>query len=147
MIKTALSDSVEIMSTYVAFLRALYRIHQDAHWKAQGESYYANHLLFQRIYEATSDSVDEAAEKCLGIFDELDSKEELQSSIVQSFEKRYENLLERSLMAEEAFLKLSEKTYETLKKNDVMTLGLDDMIMAIANNHEVHVYLLKRALK
>ena len=134
-----------MLSYYVAFLRALYQIHQNNHWKCKGTDFYSNHLLFQRLYEETSDNADSAAEKSIGIFKELDTAPELISKIISKYLSN-DNLLEMSLEAEKDFLDYSRKLYLELKADDDMTLGLDDLIMSISNSHESHVYLLEQAL-
>ena len=140
------SDPVALMSFYVGFLRALYNIHQTSHWKTKGNDFYGNHLLFQRLYEATQQSADEAAEKTIGLFDELKNQNEIIKTICQKFSSE-DNYVKTSLEAEQAFLKLSKAIYDKLKSSNVMTLGLDDLVMAIAGRHEVHVYLLKQSLE
>jgi len=86
MIKLAQKASAEeLMASYVAFLRALYHIHQNAHWKVQGSESYGNHLLFQRLYEETQQSVDDAAEKTLGLFDKLADHHKVMLEIVDKF--------------------------------------------------------------
>lgn len=143
------NDPVALMSMYVAFLRALYQIHQNAHWKASGSNFYGNHLLFQRIYEGTQQSADEAAEKTIGLYGELHEMSSNIQEITDKFspEKFDGDLLSASLKAEQTFLALSQTVYNQLKNLKTMTLGLDDLIMSIANRHEVHVYLLKQALE
>jgi DNA-binding ferritin-like protein len=135
---------VEIMSLYVAFLRALYQILQEAHWKSTGTEFYGNHLLFERLYSATQETVDDAAEKTIGVFGELKDYHEIIAELCTKFES--DNLIESCLKAEQMFLAFSQNVYDDLKESGAMTLGLDDMIMSIASKHEVHVYLLKQAL-
>lgn len=149
MIKVAQdSNPVTLMSLYVAYLRALYQLHQNAHWKTKGSNFYGNHLLFQRLYEGTQESVDEAAEKALGVFGELKENNDLIKDIVNKFNvENFDNDYIQSLLkAEQAFLALSQTLYNQLKNLKAMTLGLDDLIMSIANRHEVHVYLLKQVV-
>lgn len=150
MIKVAQdNDPVALISLYVAYLRALYQLHQNAHWKTKGSGFYGNHLLFQRLYEGTQETVDEAAEKALGVFGELKESNETIKEIVNKFNvENFDNdYIQASLKAEQTFLALSQTLYNQLKNLKAMTLGLDDLIMSIANRHEVHVYLLKQALK
>lgn len=139
----------KLMAQYVAFLRALYHIHQNAHWKSQGDNFYGNHLLFQRLYEGTSESVDMAAEKTLGVFDELEDMPDFINGIVAKFDfdKFDGDIVKAVLAAEEMFQKFSKSIYDKLKELSVMTLGLDDMLMELAGKHEVHIYLLKQAGK
>ncbi len=138
-----------LCAKYVAFLRALYLLHQNHHWVSQGQNFYGNHLLFQRIYESTQTNVDSAAEKIIGVFgaDNLGLQE--QNNLIKEFLDTYQtsdSIIENSLKAEKDFLQFGEKFYTALKENDKMTLGLDDMIMSIANDRETSVYLLKQAM-
>lgn len=135
-------EILPLMSAYVAFLRALYLIHQESHWKAKE---YGNHLLFQRLYEGIQESADVAAEKVIGLFGDIPNQTQLINGIKSKF--TVENPLENSLRAEKAFLDLSKKTYDQLKNSESLTLGLDDLIMNLASKSEVHVYLLQQALK
>lgn len=135
-------ETLPLMSAYVAFLRALYLIHQEGHWKAKE---YGNHLLFQRLYEGIQESADEAAERVIGLFGDIPNQTELINEIKAKFTA--ENHIENSLRAEKGFLDLSKKTYNQLKDNNAITLGLDDLIMSLASKSEVHVYLLQQALK
>jgi DNA-binding ferritin-like protein len=139
----------ELLSLYVAFLASMYALNQENHWLTKG---YANHLLFQRIYEGVNKMLDEAAEKAVGLFDTL-KHQSLVSSMVEKFKAKYEGeesplcCLKSSLSAELAFQKFAKQVYESIKEQGAMTLGLDDMIMAHCSQSELHVYLLKQSLK
>ena len=145
MIKLAAKPET-LMSYYVAFLRALYIIHQNHHWQTKGKYSYAEHLLFQRIYEAIQEMTDEAAEKCIGVYGELEQQNisDIISAIIKGTEDK--SYVEISLIAEKKFQDLAKKTYDALKASGTLTLGLDDMIMSHASNSEVHTYLLQQAL-
>ena len=150
MIKVAQdNDPAALMSLYVSFLRALYHIHQNAHWKTKGPEFYGNHLLFQRLYEATQEHVDQAAEKAVGLFGDFEDNHDQVKEICNKFnpENFNDNYIQAALKAEQTFLALSQTLYRQIKNLNAMTLGLDDMIMSIASAHEVHVYLLKQAVK
>lgn len=149
MIKLGAMEAKRLMSFYLTFLRALYAIEQNAHWQLKGDNFYGNHLLMQRLYETTSEDVDTAAEKTIGLFGALEDLSEDMVVIINKFDaQNYNgNWVQAVLKAEQAFLELSRTLYNTLKNNGAMTLGLDDMIMSISNSHEVHVYLLKQALE
>lgn len=136
-------DPVEEMSSYVAFIRALYLIHQRAHWKCKGNNFYGNHLLFQRLYEGTQASADEAAEKTIGLFGELEDKTDSITKIVADYSG--DDLIQNSIEAEEEFQVISKRVYNKFKDSEYITLGLDDMLMALASKHEVHIYLLKQS--
>lgn len=144
------------MGKYTAVLRGLSIIHQQAHWTSKSTNYYGDHLLFDRLYNETSNHIDDAAEKTIGLFgmDPLDLESHIKTTkeFVDDVTKESDKtdspdmLAKRSLLAEETFLKMSKTLYDTLKEEGSMSLGLDDMIMAIANDHETFVYLLKQRL-
>ena len=137
---------VDLMSLYVTFLRALYLLHQQNHFKTPG---YAEHLLFQRIYEGVSEAVDEAAEKTMGVFGDLTKMDKV-SLLAAQFESTDSSALaclKSSLAAEIAMGKFTEKVYNTLKETGAITLGLDDMLMSQHSGGEVRVYLLQQTIK
>lgn len=135
----------KVLSGYVAFTRALYLAHQQNHWKAQA---YGDHLLFQRLYEDAQEVADDAAERAMGLCGDVAFEGE--EAIAKKFEARVptlSSLLESSLAIEKAFQEVAQNTYDILKEKDMMTLGLDDMIMSQAAQGEVHIYLLQQALR
>jgi len=138
-------EACKILSAYVAFTRALYMLHQQNHWEAQA---YGDHLLFQRLYEDAQDLADDAAERTMGLCGEVVF--EGAEAIAKKFEARVKtlsSLLESSLEIERAFQDVSQNTYSALKEKEMLTLGLDDLIMSQASVGEVHIYLLQQALK
>lgn len=136
---------------YVAYLRALYFLHQQHHWVCSGKEFYALHQLFERIYESAQENADAAAEKFVGLFDDecLDIKFQ-----TEYFHKILTNLpdvdlIEKSLTLEIKFLEYSKDFYSIMKDEhaDKITMGLDDLLMEIASRREEACYLLKRTLK
>jgi len=142
--------AIDLISLYVAFARALYSINQSHHWRCKGTNFYGNHLLFQRLYKDNQEWADMAAERTLGLFGELRSQFEAIDEIARTFSNPEEEggeLIESSLQACKAFGALSNELYREFKEMNVMTLGLDDMIMSIASQLETHIYLLESAKK
>jgi DNA-binding ferritin-like protein len=138
-------EACKILSAYVAFTRALYLAHQQNHWDAQA---YGDHLLFQRLYEGAQELADDAAERVKGLCGDVIFEGE--EAITKKFEpsiKTLSSLLESSLEIERAFQDVCQNTYDAMKKKDMMTLGLDDLLMSQASQGEVHIYLLQQALK
>lgn len=137
---------------YVAFLRSLYLIHQNHHWLVSGESFYGNHLLFERIYKTAAENADSAAERFIGLFGAealgLQEQPNLIQEILGKFSENsdisYSSLVKSSREAEEEFLAFSTEFYNENKSTDNMTLGLDDLLMSIASERETSVYLLKQ---
>lgn len=140
-------ESKKLLSMYVAFARTMYLLHQENHWAAQ---HYGDHLLFQRLYEEVQEEiVDDAAERVIGLCGSL-LLEGTEGVIKKKFSPKTDtlkDLLESSLAIEKAFQQLCKKTYKEIKDKGMMTLGLDDMIMAQASVGETHIYLLQQELK
>lgn len=139
-------ESCKLLSMYVAFTRALYLLHQQNHWEARN---YGNHLLFQRLYEDAQEMADDAAERVMGLCGKIqfDGHETVITKKFEAKEKTHVGLVQSSLSIEKAFQDVAKKVYDTLKEKDVITLGLDDLIMGQASDSEVHLYLLQQALK
>ena len=140
----------KLANLYVASLRAIYLIHQHNHWTTKGVNFYGNHLLFERIYNGVIGDADEAAEKMIGVFGEngvdFDSQNEYISKVLSKYASLDGNPVKMSLSVEKDFLKLSVDFYQFLEEEGVKTLGVDDMIMSIANKHEGNCYLLQQSL-
>lgn len=138
----------ELCCYYIALIRSVYLVHQNHHWITSGESFYGNHLLFERIYKSAAEDADLAAEKMIGLFGtevmDLHMQAQMIGKTLEDFSTG--NPLGTSLEAEKKFLDFSEKFYKLLKKEDKMSLGLDDMLMSIASNREGAVYLLQQTL-
>lgn len=140
----------KVAALYVASLKALALIHQHNHWTTRGKTFYGDHLLFERLYNSTLENLDLAAEKFMGVFEDSCLDYDLQTSLLNKVLLKYKNLegspAQMSLAAEKDFLKFSQDAYDCFQEEDKMTLGLDDMIMAIASNREEAVYLLQQSL-
>jgi DNA-binding ferritin-like protein len=140
----------KIAALYVATLKCMALIHQHNHWTTKGSNFYGDHLLFKRLYESASEDLDLAAEKFIGVLGEEIMNYDFQTELVNKILSKYSNLegspKEMSMEVEKDFITFSASAYECLKKEGKMTLGLDDMIMAIASKREESVYLLKQAL-
>lgn len=140
-------EAANLLGIYLAFLRSLYLVHQNSHWTVQGQVFYGQHLMFERIYQSAQENADLIAEKSIGLGYELNLAE--QNRLIAKISTKYlsGSPLENSLKAEEDFLKLAEKTYLALKETGSMTLGLDDALMSISSDRETAIYLLKQSLK
>ena len=144
----------------LVFLRALAIIHQSHHWLTYGESYYADHLLFQRLYEETVEEVDTVAEKAVGIGCPTDKihpgvQTKLIAHIVEHFcgngvtegeRQNAKSYLETSLSAETNCLACLAQISATMKAKGELSRGVDNMLAGIEDKHESHIYLLKQRL-
>lgn len=140
----------KVGALYVATLKALALIHQHNHWTTKGLAFYGDHLLFERLYNSTLEDLDLAAEKFIGVFGDQCLNYDLQNELLHKVLLKYKNLegspIQMSLAAEKDFLKFSKDAYNCFEEEGKLTLGLDDMIMAIASNREESVYLLQQSL-
>ena len=140
----------KVGALYVATLKALALIHQHNHWTTNGVAFYGDHLLFERLYKSTLENLDLAAEKFIGVLGDQCLGYDLQAALLNKVLLKYKNLegspIQMSLEAEKDFLEFSKDAYNCFEDEGKLTLGLDDMIMAIASEREGAVYLLQQSL-
>lgn len=145
-----MDKSCKIGALYIATLKAIALIHQHSHWTTKGIAFYGDHLLFERLYKSTLEDLDLAAEKFIGLFGDICLDYDTQTDLLHKVLLKYKNLegspVQMSLEAEKDFLKFSKVAYNTFEDEGKLTLGLDDMLMAIASKREESVYLLQQTL-
>lgn len=143
----------KVCALYVATLKAIALIHQHSHWTTKGMSFYGDHLLFERLYNSALKDLDLAAEKFIGLFGDEYLNYDYQAELLNKILLKYKNLegspVEMSLSIEKDFLKFSREAYDCFEEEGRLkeSLGLDDMIMAIASQREESVYLLQQILQ
>lgn len=142
---------MNLLLQLLAILRAMHWAHWTAHWKMKGVPFYGDHLLFQRIYEALEGEVDSLAEKIVGTYgdsaiSDLPIISDAHRFIAEHTEKYGDNLYARALGMEEHLQTAIKATYDVLKARGELTLGMDDFLMALANTHETHLYLLRQRM-
>lgn len=141
----------KVAALYIASLKAMAIIHQHNHWTTKGDDFYGDHLLFERLYDSVLENLDTAAEKFVGIFGaeclDYGLQTELLNKVLLTYKKLVGSPAELSLGVEKDFIKFSQDAYKCFEDEGKMTLGLDDMIMAIAGKREEAVYLLQQTLK
>lgn len=129
----------------LAIMKALHWNHWTTHWQVMGNSYYGDHLLFQRFYTGLVDEIDGLAEKLVQMFGTDVVNNGPQSAwtahILSEWEKE-SDLYYRAIHAEQLLQDSLKSAYEIMKNEGGMTLGLDDFLMATANAHETNLYLL-----
>jgi hypothetical protein len=91
-----------------------------------------------------------AAEKFIGLFGDQVLNYDVQTKLLAQILSKYSDLegspAQMSLTVEKDFLKFSQQAYNAFEDEGRLTLGLDDMIMAIASQREESVYLLQQKL-
>lgn len=134
----------------LSVLRAQYMSYQTSHWQVMGQTYYGNHLLFQRLYEAVQAEVDAVAEKAVGYVGPDVVALVPQAELVLSWVVRWskvDNHHMRGLQSERDVQAVLQAAYDAIKAARAMTLGLDDWIMATANAHDTNAYLLQQVVQ
>jgi len=135
------------LAKLLVHLRALYQLHQDAHWKSQGPAFYGDHLLFQRLYEETQELTDAMAERLMGLEGpgtvQAPAQAAEQAQVLRSWQT-VSGLPERSLAGVQATLAAYQAVSRELQAAGEQTLGLEDLIPAQASALETHAYLLKQ---
>lgn len=147
----------EYLLKYIALHRMMSLMYQHCHWASRGTAYYADHLLYQRIYEKISEEIDTIAEKAVGLSSEksvcpimtTEIALKLMNTVLSEFNISDDphNIVERLLEMEISFLEQNEALYKKLESEGQLTLGMDDLISSLHSSHEENVYLLKQRYK
>ena len=141
------------LSVLLVHLKYLYALHQNHHWTSMGDPFYGDHLLFQRLYQATVEEIDGLAEKAIGLGNTTNVNLTLLTSQLlklvtsagnASMIPTSSDLAKKSLMAEMNFLKVIDLMISCLQECGLLTNGLSNMLQGIADVHEGHIYLLKQ---
>lgn len=151
-----------LMQELLGLLQGLSLLTWTAHWQSMGMSSYGDHLLLERLYKETASEVDACAEKLVGIsqsgfpvspltihamaYDWLAEWCGDHMPVDPNVPDETRHIIDPSvvLLAEQHLQSCVKQVYQALKPTPVMTLGLDDFLMSVANTHDTHVYLLQQ---
>jgi DNA-binding ferritin-like protein len=145
--------ALSTLQVLLAILRGAHWAHWTSHWQVKGESQYGDHLLLERIYQSLIEEIDTLAEKIVGTYggravSPVDQAQLMANTILPIAEVQAEdNPILRALIVEEALQVAFKNIYKALKEMDVLTLGMDDFIMSMANAHETNLYLLRQRVE
>ncbi len=138
------------LTEILTLLRLQQLSYHNSHWQVKGTGFYGDHLLFERLYQSVGEEIDTFGERIVGHVgpDALNLCAQI-SHMHELCEEwcKEPNLAKRGLASEMMLQKVLKEKYESLKESGQLTLGLDDLIMAVANDHETNIYLLKQALR
>jgi|TARA_R110000824_G_scaffold48399_27_gene136766 DNA-binding ferritin-like protein len=147
------ADQKAIFSRYLcgvlAVLRAQYLSYQTSHWQVVGGSFYGNHLMFERLYKSVQEQVDQLAEKIVGFLGSDAVNLVYQMEKIHMLCGRWGRIdcnHKRGIQSEADLQEAIQVAYTALTKEGLLTLGLDDWLMATANEHEANTYLLQQTL-
>ena len=125
-------------ASLLAHHRFLYLAYQNLHWTSQGHAFYADHLLFQRLYEKLGEESDLIAERAvgLGLSNEVVGLQHLAPLCAAPMALETVVEMERTLS-----IALSD--FEA--KAD--SLGAKDLLATLASSREEDIYLLGQRVK
>jgi len=142
--------SRDLLLQLLAILRALHWSHWTTHWQVRGTPAYGDHLLFSRLYESLVEEIDGLAEKIVAYFGAESVSATASIEVTQRFLNAYAKISDpykRALAMEKHLQNATRRVYDRIKESDEMSLGLDDFLMSLANNHETSQYLLQQRLR
>lgn len=141
------NTAAQLLRALLALLRAQYWHYQNAHWTVKGGPFYGDHLMFQRIYEGLQKEIDTLAEKAVASFGGEVVEPTSLAALMQGWLRRWSGidcLHKRSLASEADFQNAVKGVYDAMKAEGTLSLGMDDFLMAIANDHETNTYLVQQ---
>ena len=136
----------EIIIKILAYQRSLAIYYKTAHWQSKGSLFYSDHLLFDRLHNSVQEEIDTVAEKGIGLTSDISvvnpvTHLKLVSEVMEKMPtENNENIdyAKSALSLEKQFLSFLE---EVGKEG---SLGFQNMVGGIADNHETNVYLLNQ---
>lgn len=140
-------NAQDLLTALLGLLRAMQWNHLTSHWQIAGDTSYGDHLLFQRLYEKTVEETDGLAEKLVGTFGVLTVDAQEQSHLMSLALNRFsemEDPVERALHFERVFQISLKLCLEELEATGQLSIGMDDLLRTMANDHETHIYLLQQ---
>jgi len=137
------------LSSLLAALRAMAFNYQTSHWQVTGDAFYGDHLLFERLYGETNAEVDGLAEKMVGLFGKESVNGPVQAQMLAANLQAMSEVacpFTRGAQSERQFQALLKQTRKVLEDMGQLSMGLDDMLPALANAHDSHLYLLQQRM-
>ena len=130
----------------LAKLRLIALYYQTAHWQVKGTTFYADHLLFERLYNTVNEEIDGVAEKAVGITKKLDVVDLTDSlKLIAKEAPKLPYACKDNTMFVNAALELEQDLLDYLDKNfEKQSLGVQDLLAHLANTHESNCYLLRQ---
>jgi len=145
--------SLSSLTVMLSYLRAMQAWFHGAHHVTGGEGFAGDHTdLYTRIYEAILEDYDAAAEKAVGLSDEslacpikvMNQANKIIAKFKSPCNLNATEIAKHGYNIIMKYLKFLDYLYKNLEESEELTLGLDDFIMAMANDYETFAYLLKQ---
>jgi len=145
------------LGQYIGMVKAMHLWYHGAHHVTRGASFMADHpSLFGELYNALGDDYDAAVEKAIGVTnDENMGCPVINATRALQVMKNYPSpvkltslaMASTALQLEQDLIELVGAVFSELESSGAMSLGVNDFLMAAANDHESHVYKLQQRIK
>jgi hypothetical protein len=144
------------LAVVLAALRAEVDVHLGSHWQSKGPAFYADHELFQRLYDDTYALVDALAERTVGLGSAalvgVLPQHHARGVFLESYlgphkQEAAPDPVAVSFRALLRFLVLLDLVYGQLRQKGLLTPGLDNLLQGIADKHEELAYLLRQRME
>lgn len=147
-----LMGGVAPLSAVLSTLRAASFLHQTHHWQTGGPSYFADHLMFDRLYTESQSFIDQVAERAVGLggveFVDAVSQSRRMTALIEVITRSggpgADQLVQTSLKMESLVLAIIDEAIALLEDSDSLTAGTDNLLQGVADLHETFVYLLQQ---
>jgi DNA-binding ferritin-like protein len=142
------------LGVLVASMRAAAMVHQSHHWQTRGDTFYGDHLLYERLYNDSLDLIDRVAERAVGAGHRLLVHPVVQASQVGALVKFFSGDIQTdpgpdqyavtSFLTELYLLSILGLAYKSLEATAMLSNGTDNLLQDVADKHEEFVYLLRQ---
>lgn len=145
------------LGALVAVLRAAALVHQTHHWQTRGDTFYGDHLLYERLYNESLDMIDRVAERGVGSGHRLLVHPVIQSTQVGALVKFLcgdiqvdpspDDYAAIGFMTEVYVLSFLGMAYQALQASQLLTNGTENLLQDVSDKHESFVYLLRQRVQ
>lgn len=140
----------ERLPLFLSCLQALALLHQSHHWSTSGPDFYADHLLYERLYNESLPMIDAFAEKSIGtqVIRKVDALRQVQAMSefmgIVGTAKTADEMVQVSLRAEILCVQEVNALMPILEEQMPLHEGFINLLGDIADKHESFVYLLRQ---
>jgi DNA-binding ferritin-like protein len=124
-------------------------LHQTHHWSTRGRTFYADHQLFERLYNESLEYIDQVAERIIGLGTpriQAFTQARLALDFVMKcgISQTPDEMIQASVKAEIAVLGLVDQVIRAFEVSGTMTPGTSNLLEGVADKHESFLYLLQQ---
>ena len=127
----------------LAILTAQRQSYHSSHWASMGDDQYANHLLFERLYNAADEDIDPMGEKIRGIFGAGAVNAEDVTRATQEYVDEWGEEPDLKRRGVESEIELQDTIHEALM--GPCAAGTENLLQGIADHSDTRLVLLQGA--